>query len=214
MTTMQLVHPLQGVRIREPVFGFDLSTKQLAAGVVMPTIVKHRSVGLSTGAPEPGAPAFRWEAKTVKDHPHAAMRAVMAVDTTTAWLADMEARYGRPGRVGIEIPAAGERTPLVLLYMVQTLLTSIGEQWGAVVPVEQIRIGAWKKPATGHGYAPGLPRSSSKSARRRAEKARLLAWAQSSLGYTGLNENEVDGLGVAVATALLAGGGGARGGVA
>lgn len=204
MTTMQLVHPLEGVRLLGPVFGFDLSTKQLAAGIVIPTIVKGGSVGPSTSlSPMPGAPVFRWEAKTIVQHPHAAMQAVMAVDTTTAWLADMEARYGQPGRIGIEIPAAGERTPLVLLYMVQTLLTSIGEQWGAVVPVEQIRIGAWKKPATGHGYAPGLPRSASKSARRKAEKARLLEWAQSSLGYTGLNENEVDGLGVAVATALL-----------
>jgi len=189
MTTMQLVHPLAGVRLRHPVFGLDLSTKQLAAGVVMRDVLS---------AP----PRFAWEAKTIVQHPHPAMRAVMAVDTATAWLADMEARYGLPARIGVEIPAAGERTPLVLLYMVQTLLTSIGEQWGATVPVEQIRIGAWKKPATGHGYAPGLPRSAPKGAKRKAEKARLLAWAQDALGYTGSNENEVDGLGVAVATAL------------
>jgi len=68
---------------------------------------------------------------------------------------------------------------------------------GALVPVS-----SWKLAATGHGYRPGLPRSAPAGERRKAEKARLLRWAQQH-GYGGSLEDEADAVGIAFACRAL-----------
>lgn len=190
-------------RIPGPVFGFDPGTKRFSAGALMPATA-------FTGARL--APAVGAETVTLKAHDELPMRQVLAVDVLVGWLRELEARYGLPHLIGLEIPM-GANVELPFFYVIGAFYVAIGQTWGARVPVRTLNPGQWKREATGHGIAPGAaraPKGASAGEKRRAaaerragELARILQWAK-DIGYTGESVDEAAGLGVAVAVALRA----------
>jgi hypothetical protein len=112
-----------------------------------------------------------------------------------------------PVFVLVEEPG-GQHVEPSLAYAVGCILSCVpycGS--GALIPVP-----SWKLEATGHGYLPGLPAAPKGSTerekrrvaaeRRKAEKARLLRWAQQH-GYVGDLEDEADAVGIAFACRSL-----------
>lgn len=199
MTQAQLagVNRFAELRLRSPVWGLDPSTKRMAAGILVPTHVGRLARRRGDG----DAPAAVWSSRTMMEAPKLAFRQILAVDVMAGWFRQLEADHGRPGAIGIEKPM-GKLVPLPSFYMVGAIYCAIGEVWGGDAP-EVIELAAqeWKKAATGHGYAPGLPRSMGKAEKRRIELQRLVDWAAEVCGYTGASDDEAAGLGVAVATA-------------
>lgn len=211
--------PLEGLgplerlsRIPAPVFGFDPGTRRFAAGVLQPRLVKHRHIGSAGRDVDWGTPAVHAETVTLKQHDELPFRQVLAVDILVGWLRELEARYGRPGLIGLEVPM-GAKVKLEFFYVLGAFLVAVGQTWGAGIPVRDLNPGEWKATATGHGIAPGAPRAkkgatiaenkAAAKARREGELARVLQFAR-DLGYTGESVDEAAGIGVAVAVALKA----------
>lgn len=179
---------LQG-RLPAPVFGFDPGTKRFAAGVLTPLRNPDRPV-------RPFG-----ETVTLKQHDHLGMRQVLAVDVLVGWLRELEARYGQPGLIGLEMPM-GSNVELPFFFAIGAFYVAVGQTWGAAVPVRTLTPTSWKKTATGHGIAPGAMKLAPK-VRRAGELARVLRFAKDA-GYTGESVDEAAGIGVAVAVALKA----------
>jgi hypothetical protein len=178
-------------RMRGVVVGIDLSTLRAAACVISPP---H----------DQDVPVMSWSTVTLPQHDHLSYRQVLAVDVMSDWLRKIEANSDMPARIGLEVPLAGPRTPIVSFLMIGALHVSIGEVWGSRVPVNAWGSGQWKLRATGSGYRPGhIAGKPTKAAKRKAEKARIGLWAREVCGYTGSMEDEQDATGVAVAEALL-----------
>jgi hypothetical protein len=193
-------------RIPAPVFGFDPGTRRFAAGVLKP-----ERPPISPMKPWP-VPRVYAETVTLKQHDELPFRQVLAVDVLVGWLRELDARYGRPGLIGLEVPM-GNKVKLEFFYVLGAFLVAVGQVWGAGIPVRDLNPGEWKATATGHGIAPGAPRAkkgatvaekrAADKARREGELGRILEWAQ-HLGYSGESFDEAAGIGVAVAVALKA----------
>lgn len=187
--------------LRGVVVGIDLSTRRAAASLILPL---STSGGTRRGGhPIPAGLEMAWSTVTIPQAEHRAYSMVLAVDALADWLQKIEADYGLPARVGLEVPLAGPRTPIVSFYMLGAFYVALGEVWGSRVPVNEWGVGTWKLRATGSGYRPGLAPSATKAAKRAAEKARIGLWAREACGYPGTMEDEQDATGVAVAEALL-----------
>lgn len=201
MTQAQLagVNRFEELRLLEPVWGLDPSTKRMAAGILVPTFDVERGPKQAT-LRKAWAPAAAWSSRTMPASPVLAFRQIMAVDAMAAWFRELAANHGRPGAIGIEKPM-GKTVPLPSYYLVGAIYCAIGEVWGGDAPlVLELAAQEWKLAATGYGYAPGLPRSMPKPEKRRIELARLVQWATDACSYGGESDDEAAGLGVAVAT--------------
>jgi Holliday junction resolvasome RuvABC endonuclease subunit len=183
--TLEGLGPPASLRLREPVLGIDPSTLRMSAGVLEPRV--HMS------------PAASWSTVTLQRHENLARRQILAYDAIRGWLQRLEANWGPFGHVAVEEPMVGARTVHVSsFYVIGVLLAAIGDACpeAEVVTFPPPR---WKLLATGKGYAPGLPKTASRSAKRTAELARIEQWARDACGWTGTVGDESAGLGIATA---------------
>jgi hypothetical protein len=213
MTELPGMSVVNGLRLSGPVWGFDPSTLRMAAGILQPGVVKHRSVGLSTRRPDETV-IVAASLKTLPAHPVLAMRQVMAVDALVGWLRELDAEHGTPVKIGLEVPM-GSTVSFSSFYVIGALYVALGQVWGAGTPrVVEMNPGQWKKAATGagrvhpHRVPRGLGKVETLAARaetrrrnRAHELARIVEWAR-SVGYAGGQEDEAAALGVAVAAGL------------
>lgn len=193
---------VDGLRVTAPVWGIDPSTLRMAAAVLKPT--RHPDEARLMGV---RPTLLATSLLTLQNHRVLAMRQVMAVDSMTHWLRELEAEHGRPAKIGLEVPL-GPTVPITSFYVVGALYVAMGEVWGAAAPpVIEINAGQWKLAATGAGRGPmqRVPKGASKTERsrikdanRKAEMARIVAWAQ-SVGYVGEQEDEAAACGIVVA---------------
>jgi hypothetical protein len=197
--TLALISPLDRLAgLRGPVVGIDLSTARISGCVLQAAPASH------------ARPVAAWRTRTILHVPDMPSRMVLMSDTIANYLAELEAEFGLPSRVGLEVPLAGGNTPLVSFWGVGACYVALGEVFGSRVRVNEWSPSQWKKRATGSGYAPGpLPEGvvkggkGAKAVSRKQEKTRLGAWARDEVGYAGTIEDEQDATGVAVAEALL-----------
>jgi hypothetical protein len=183
--TLEGLGPPASLRLREPVLGIDPSTLRMSAGVLEPRV--HVAGGLlvdgdAAAAREPRTPAD----PGVRRDPRVAAAA-------RGELGAVRACSGRG--------ADGRRPKTVHVssfYVIGVLLAAIGDACpeAEVVTFPPPR---WKLLATGKGYAPGLPKTASRSAKRTAELARIEQWARDACGWTGTVGDESAGLGIATA---------------
>lgn len=160
-------------------FGVDPGTVRVSVGVVGPD----------------GFVAARTHSFT-RHKPRSLDRLAAIRGETDVFLRELAAEYP-PAFVLVEEPG-GQHVEPQLSYAVGCILSCVpGVGPGSLIPVS-----SWKLEATGHGYRPGTPRSASKAERRKAEKARLLRWAQQH-GYEGDLEDEGDAVGIAFACRSL-----------
>lgn len=186
--------------MRHLVVGIDLSTLRASAGILAPGAGGFLAPSKRSMV---RTPVLSWSTRTLTTHEHLAYRNVLAVDALVYWLREIEADHGVPTRLALEVPLAGGKTPLPSFWMVGALYVAIGQVWGSRVPVREWNPPQWKKRATGVG---STRVGQTAAQRRKHEKARLMVWARDVMGYTGGLEDEVDGIGVAVAEALAAAG--------
>lgn len=185
--TLEGLGPPANLRLRDAVLGIDPSTLRMSAGILVPD---------GTGQPE-----CRWSTVTLQRHDNIANRQALAYPAIVGWLRELEASYGPFQAVGLEEPLARGTVHRSSFYVIGVLLAAIGEVLYGVELVTWEPMG-WKLAATGSGYAPGLPRSASKAAKRKAELARLEQWARDACGWTGTVQDESAGLGIATATGV------------
>jgi hypothetical protein len=126
--------PPGSLSLREPVLGFDPSTRRIAGAAVGLPVPTWRMLSL-----EQGQPAARLRA---------AMRDLMP------WLRDWRTAEGfqRPGLVVIEQPfASGRYVPHESLHMIGVLQAAL---WDVLAPVEIVFLGPaeWKSRALGAGH--------------------------------------------------------------
>lgn len=202
--------PPATLRLSWPVWGFDISTKRLSCGILVPAepgagerleVMKRESHGNATMVRPPDM-LLAWDTLTLKAHDDDAFRMVLALDLMVGRLRLLEGRYGRPGVIGFEPPFVGRFSPPSLMWMIGVFYCAVGQVFGAGMMVWPIDPMSWKLAATGKGIAHGLPKTASKGEKRKAEKARLQAWARDVCGYTGTIEDEADGIGITVGTAV------------
>lgn len=184
--TLEGLGPPASLRLPGPVLGIDPSTLRMSAGVLLPTAPTRAE----------------WSTQTLQRHPSLTVRQMLAGVAIEGWLERLQANYGPFVAVGVEEPMVGGKTVHVSsFYVIGVLL----EQIGRVMPDAELVTfppPRWKLLATGHGYAPGLPKTASRAAKRKAELARLEAWARDACGWTGLVGDEAAGLGVATAVGV------------
>jgi hypothetical protein len=212
MTALPGLAPPYSLRLSRPAWGVDPSTKRMAFGGLVPTILKATSVGLSTQHPLAAEPVLRWATVSLPEHASLSVRLAAWAGRIGQHVETLRDDWGYPALVGIEQPFSSEhQTEPTSYYALAALLVALGLR----VPEAEIVLmppQTWKLQATGSGYAPGIPaapRGSSKAEkravsaiRRRAEKDRLLRWAIEA-GYTGSIQDEADACGVATAAGVL-----------
>lgn len=197
--------PPASLRLPVPAWGIDTSTLRMSCAGLLPLSEADaiaRGMEAVTGlAPAASGPKLVWDTLSLPTLKHLAARQAAAVRVMCPWLARLEERWGRPEVIGYEAPLAGGNTPLPSFYVVGALLVAIGEVFEGSVALDPWSPSEWKKVATGAGYIRGLPKAMPKAEKRRAEKARLVEWAQ-GVGYTGELDDEADSVGVATATGV------------
>lgn len=187
--------PPASLRLAVPVWGLDTSTVRMSCAALIPHPVRD-------GGPVLPGPYLVCDTLSLPRGTNLAARQAAAVRAMVPWLDGLLNRWGMPGVIGYEAPLAGTKTPLPSFYVVGALLVAIGEVFDSTVQVEGWSPGEWKLAATGQGYIRGLSKSTPRDEKRRAEKARLLAWARDVAGYVGELEDEADAVGVVTATGV------------
>lgn len=199
MTALPGLAPPASLRLRRPVWGIDPSVRGIALGALYP----EGEVGVVLEEPAPVR--LGWWTIKLPLGPDAPVHvrwweAMRVVGPEVSRLAGL---WGVPELVLLEQPfSQGHSTEPASYFAVATVLVALGRHLGPASRVELINPGAWKKPATGHGYAPGLPKSMPKAEKRRQEKSRLLTWAYGA-GYSGSSSDEADAVGIATAAGVL-----------
>jgi hypothetical protein len=170
----------------------DPSSKRMAFGALIPSYFEG----------EPVAPELDWSTVSLPEHPALHVKVAAWAGRIGSNVEALREKWGVPALVVVEQPfSSGHQTEPTSYYAMAALLVALGLR----VPEAEVLLvppQTWKSKATGSGYAPGLPASAGKAARRKAEKARLLAWAQGA-GYSGGLEDEADACGIATAAGVI-----------
>lgn len=213
MSALPGLAPPFSLRLSRPAWGVDPSTKRMAFAGLLPM------AGLPVGpamyrerlASDRG-PTLRWATASLPEHGSLSVKLAAWAGRIGQHVETLRDDWGYPALVAIEQPFSSEhQTEPTSYYALAALLVALGLR----VPEAEIVLlppQSWKLQATGSGYAPGIPaapKGSSKAEkravsaiRRKAEKARLMAWAQ-SVGYTGTLQDEADTVGIATAAGVL-----------
>jgi hypothetical protein len=199
MSALPGLAPPASLLLPAPVWGIDPSTKRMAFASLTPTFeypgTEERPIGAYP-------PILRWATVSLPTHPAPHVKLAAWAGRIGHFVEACRDEWGVPALVAIEQPfSTGHKTEPMSYMALAALLVALGLR----VPDAEVCLippQTWKAKATGSGYAPGLPRDASKTARRRAEKARLMEWARAA-GYAGQSEDEADACGIATAAGVI-----------
>jgi len=190
--TLDGLAPPASLRLDRPVWGVDPGSTRMAFGALLPQ---------GGGKCPLEAPRLEWHTVRLMKADAVHLRWARAGNGLHAAVASFKRDWGgAPALVVIEQPfSTGHQTEPSSYYAIAMLLGALG-QLGLETDVRFLPPQSWKSLATGKGH--GAMHVKEKTARYRAEKKRLVEWAN-GVGYSGHDSNEADAVGLATAAGVL-----------
>lgn len=196
------------LRPTDRLWGIDSDTKRVSIAF----LVGH----------DDGGHVLRWATQSLPGSAQSPvhLRQSGALQKLVSFVHWMKKEWGVPSLVAVEEPFTENSKSGIQDRSLGVLLAALGLELGIGTDVRLMGPGEWKLPATGSGYRPGIPalpvgappdfdkrewaaaRKVRATARRVAEKARLMEWARQA-GYIGDLQDEADAVGVVVGAAVM-----------